>query len=108
MISLPPGCTVNYAIRIICMELTPEMVEWFLMIGGTAGDKEYYNHRGQRKLESWVAYGGAKPSSKALDGTGHTRLNFNGKDASVASMFLLKFGDDVVGHNLKEHTTLVY
>jgi hypothetical protein len=84
------------------------MVEWFLMIGGTAGDKEHYDYRGRRKLESWVQYGGANPSSMSLDGDNVARINFNGKDASVASMFLLKFNDEVVSHNLKEHNTLAY
>lgn len=103
MITLPPGCTVNYPIRIFCNTITPEIAEWFELIGGKSGQKGYINYKGQEVSELWVSYSNAKPSSYAQDGTRHARINFNGSDASVAGMFLLKFNDDVVSHNLKDY-----
>jgi hypothetical protein len=106
MIKLPPGCTVNYPIRFLCKSLTDEMVEWFRMAGQT-GEDIYWTRSGDH-TRPWVSYGKAKRSSYTVDGTDCVRINFDGVDASAASMFLLKFMDDVVSHNFKEHDTLQY
>jgi len=42
------------------------------------------------------------------DGTNNVRLHFRGADASTASVFLLKFNEYVVRHNLKEVDNLHY
>ena len=49
-----------------------------------------------------VQYGNSKPCYYLQDGTSNVMLNFNGKDASVATMFLLKFDKNVVSHNLND------
>jgi hypothetical protein len=101
MIALPPGCKINYPIRFLCKSLSPEMVEWFEMVG-TTGIELYWTRKGE-EVRPWVSYGTAKRSSYTIDGTDYVRINFDGEDASVASMFLLKFMDDVVSHNIKEY-----
>ena len=42
------------------------------------------------------------------DGTNNVRLHFLGKDASTASVFLLKFNELVESHNMKEYDTYVF
>jgi len=101
MIRLPPGCTVSYNIVIDVTELTGDMIEWYRLIEGTVGHKEMYNHRDVRILTPVVAYN-AKPCYHMQDGTNNVRLHFRGADASTASLFLLKFNEYVVRHNLKE------
>lgn len=108
MIQLPPGCRVAYEIRFMVPELTDEMGEWFNMIGGTATKKQFWDHRGREQFTLHVQYGKAKPSYVMKDGTGLTLIRFDGADASAASMFLIKFMDQIVSHNLKEAEHYVY
>jgi len=101
MIRLPPGCTVAYNIVIDVTELTGDMIEWFRLIEGTVGHTEMYNHCGVRILTPVVAYN-AKPCYYMQDGTNNVRLHFRGADASTASLFLLKFNEYVVRHNMQD------
>lgn len=101
MIKLPPGCSVAYGIRIDVDKLSTDMVEWFKTIDGHVIDKAYYGIRGNEVKSHQVSYGGGKYSHTET-GSGITRIHFLGKDASVASMFLLKFSEHVTFHNLKE------
>lgn len=103
MIALPPGCSVVYNIFVEIDQLTSDMVDWFLLIGGNIKEEEYYNHRGSKIVKNFVKYGTGKWCYHRADGTGGTRLHFQGEDAAVASMFLIKFIDHVQTHNLKEH-----
>ena len=41
------------------------------------------------------------------DGTGSVKINFHGDDASTASVFILKFGEYVVAHNMKTEFELI-
>jgi hypothetical protein len=101
MIALPPGCSVAYGVRIDVDKLTSDMVDWFVIIGGQTKSRSHYRHRSSLEIiEYQVAYGGGKFSH--TESTGVTRIHFLGKDASVASMFLLKFDEHVTFHNLKE------
>jgi hypothetical protein len=102
MIPLPPGCRLVYEIRFIVSDLTNEMGEWFNMIGGQATRMEWFDHKGRTQYTNQVQYGKAKPSHKMQNGTGHNLVRFDGADASVASMFLIKFMDQIISHNLKE------
>ena len=103
MIPLPPGCTVNHAITIEVDRLTEDMVEWYEMIGGQVISKVYYDNRGRKIIENFVKYGNAKLCHLRQDGSGGARLHFHGNDASVASMFLIKFNEHVEQHNMKEY-----
>ena len=102
MIQLPPGCKVAYEIRFYVNTLTDEMGEWFNMIGGQATILKEYDWRGHEHTIKQVQYGKAKPSYVTKDGTNLTLIRFDGVDASTASMFLLKFIDQIQSHNLKE------
>lgn len=103
MIPLPPGCKRGYEIRFMVEELSDAMGEWFNMIGGTATRVQWYDSRGREKFTNQVQYGKAKSSYKMQDGTGLTLIRFSGEDASTASMFLIKFLDQIKQHNFKEY-----
>jgi len=102
MIQLPPGCKVAYEIRFMVPTLTDEMGEWFNMIGGQATMLKEYDWRGREHTIKQVQYGKAKPSYVTKDGTNLTLIRFDGADASTASMFLIKFIDQIQSHNLQE------
>lgn len=102
MMSLPPGVTVNYFIAIEIDRLTKDMVEWFETIGGKVGREIKWTRSGSTIELPVVQYGNGKPSYYRQDGSGGVRLNFHGDDASVASMFILKFMEHVEQHNLRE------
>jgi len=106
MIPLPPGCSVNYAITIDLSELITEMVEWYKMIGGIITEKQYWT-RNKEITVQYVQYGKSKPCHRRQDGTTGVRLHFHGNDASVASMFIIKFLDYVEQTNLNTHMETV-
>lgn len=103
MIPLPPGCTIGYEIKMVVDDLSDEMGKWFNMIGGSATAVEWWDSRGRRQLTNQVQYGNAKPSYKMQDGSGAVLIRFNGDDACTASVFLLKFMDQIRSHNMKEY-----
>lgn len=102
MIALPPGCTVTYSVWIDVKEMTNDIIDWYRLIGGTITEDSWQNHRGNKVHREFVQYGKAKRCHYRQDGSGGIRLHFHGDDASVASMFILKFMDEVEQHNLKE------
>jgi hypothetical protein len=102
MMPLPPGCKIAYEIRFMVPKLTDEMGKWFNMVGGTATLLKEYDWRGREHTIKQVQYGKAKPSYVTKDGTNLTLIRFDGADASLASMFLIKFLDQIQTHNLKE------
>ncbi len=102
MIALPPGCTVTYAVWIDIKEMTNDLIEWCELVGGRKKVDSYYNHRGRKVEVEYIAFGKAKWCHYHQNGEGGARIHFHGDDASLASMFLLKFMDNVTAHNLKE------
>ena len=103
MIALPPGCTVNYAITIELSEMTADIANWYRLVGGSIREDVYYDHRGKERNIVYVQYGKGKPCHYRQDGSNGVRLHFDGADAPVASMFLIKFLELVETHNLQEH-----
>jgi hypothetical protein len=102
MIALPPGCTVAFPVQVDIKELTDEMCEWFNLIGGVVSEKTWYDGRGVEKSVKVVQYGKAKPCHHYQDGSRRVKLHFHGDDASTASMFILKFYDNILITNLEE------
>ena len=109
MIQLPLGYKVSYSIWIDVDELTDGMCEWFEMIGGSVTEKtEAFSGRSYTlKVIKEVRYGQAKPSYYRQDGTGYVKINFNGDDASTASVFLIKFNEHIRAHNMKTEFELI-
>jgi prenyltransferase beta subunit len=105
MIALPPGCKVAYSITIDIDELTEGIVDWFDLIGGKVTADEFVDWRGNTRIEKYVQYGKGKRCYRyqnPVSGHPRVRLHFAGEDATVASMFILKFLENVKTHNLKE------
>jgi hypothetical protein len=103
MIPLPPGCTVNFPVRIDIVPLTEEVIEWYKAIGGTVFYDKFFDSRGREITQPYVSYGKGKRCHYHHNGEKNAvRLHFNGEDASVASMFILKFMDLITAHNLEE------
>jgi hypothetical protein len=102
MIALPPGCRVVYPIWIDIEELNDEVVEWYDQIGGNKKVEHFWNSRGKENNVPYVSYGKGKWCHHHQNGLGGSRLHFNGEDASIASMFILKFSNIITNHNLKE------
>lgn len=102
LIHLPPGCKVAYEVRFYVPKITDEMCDWFNLIGGTVRHHTEYDWRGREHVVTQVQYGKAKASYVTKDGTNLTLIRFDGRDASTAGMFLIKFFDDIQSHNLKE------
>jgi len=104
MIYLPPGCSVNYPIYIEIKEMTNAIVDWYKLIGGSVTIDETYDNRGRKKEREFVQYGKGKKCHYRADGSNGIRLHFAGEDASVASMFIIKFMDVIEQHNLREQS----
>jgi hypothetical protein len=103
MIQLPPGCTVGYGIRIDIDNLSDDVIDWYETVGGVITESKHYDLRGKEQVTTYVQYGKSKKCYYHHNGESNAvRLHFLGEDASVASMFLLKFMEHVTDHNLKE------
>ena len=102
MIALPPGCTVTYAVWVDIDKLDQDMVDWFIMVGAEHKVDTYYDYKGHQKNRSFIRLGKGKWCHHRQDGSNGVRLHFHGDDASTVSMFLLKYNDQVVNHNLRE------
>jgi hypothetical protein len=103
MIPLPPGAVRNYEIRFKIKTLTKDIGNWFVLIGGQAWAEQEFDWRGRQVLNNYVQYGKAKASYTLKDSTDNVLIRFNGNDASAASMFLIKFFDDIIEHNMKDY-----
>jgi hypothetical protein len=82
--------------------MTNDIIDWYRLIGGTVTEDVWHNYRGKEIHREFVQYGKAKRCHYRQDGTDGIRLHFHGDDVSVASMFLLKFNELVVNHNMKQ------
>ncbi len=102
MIALPPGCTVVYPIWIDVDKLSDDIINWYEQIGGNKKVETFWCSRGKENNIPYVSYGRGKWCHHHQNGFDGVRLHFNGEDAHVASMFLIKFLDNVTNHNLKE------
>ena len=103
MISLPPGVTISYNIKIVIRNLNIEIFEWFRDVGARVWvEDKPFNLRGIAKEMPMVQFGQAKPSYHLQDGSGNVMLNFNSEDAGTALAFLIKFNtEDSVTQGLK-------
>lgn len=109
MISLPPGVTINYNIKIIINTLSIEVFEWLRDVGARVWVEEKdYDKRGWLVERPMIQFGNSKPCYYLQDGTGNVMLNFNSGDAGTALALLLKYNDQIVSHNMKEAEKYVY
>lgn len=108
MIALPPNVSINYDVTIQVSQLSGEMLNWYQQVGGKVTKTKWYDGKWKEHLVPVVQYGDAKPSHKMLDGTGNFIIRFKSQDAHVGLMFILKFADDIVSHNMRDIERYVY
>jgi hypothetical protein len=101
MIPLPPGCKVNFSIYIDIECLTEDMIEWYKLVGGEVILDTYYDARARKVNTTFVRYGRGKRSYK-YTGSQQVKIHFNGEDASIASLFVLKYLDLIINTNLQK------
>ena len=105
MIPLPPGCRVNFSIYIDVERLTDDMIEWYRLVGGEVTKDTYWDARARQVDTTFVKYGRGKRSYK-YTGSSQVKLHFNGEDASIASLFVLKYLDLIINTNLQKQMEL--
>ena len=103
MSNLPAGCTVNYPVFVEVDTLTKDMIEWYRAVGGTITNDTLYNYRSTLITRTYVSYRRGKRCYYHNNGHGHVRLHFQGEDVPVATMFIMKFLDTVIAHNMQEN-----
>lgn len=91
--------TVNYPVRVTVSQLTDDIIEWYEAIGGNIGF-DYH----KRKI---VGYGNGKLCHRYA-GSAQCLLHFNGEDAGVCTMLLLRFHELIISHNLTEYENYAY
>jgi hypothetical protein len=113
MITLPPGCAVSQNIRIVVRDLTDDMLQWFVDVGGavtTDHQMAYprnsfgYGKMQPEKFVKRVSYGRGKYCYRMQDGSNNILLHFQGEDGMVASAFMLRFNESILSHNFPEFT----
>ena len=109
MISLPPGVTINYSVKIVVDSLSIELFEWIRDVGGKIWvENKPFDRRGIAKEMPMVQFGRAKPCYHLQDSSGNVMLNFNSEDAGTALALLMKFNKKVISHNMREVEQYVY
>ena len=113
MITLPRGCAVSHNIRIVVTELTDDMIQWFVDVGGSVTTDHQMawprNSPGYGKMQperiiKRVSYGRGKYCYRLQDGSNGVLLHFQGEDGMVASAFMLRFNESILSHNFPEFT----
>lgn len=92
--SLPAGWVRRYPVRIVVKALTDDMKEWYTLYGGKVLTGNRY---------PMVKMGNGSPSYQLQDGSNNILLHFDQEDATLAFMFILKFSNDIINHNMKEY-----
>lgn len=102
MIPLPQGVTLNKEATIQVRNITTDMMTWCEEQGGIVSNKEFVTARGKTIQVPCIQFVGSRPSYHTQDGLNNYLIRFRGDDAGTALMFLLKFNELVVSHNMKE------
>lgn len=103
MISLPPGCTINYEVTVVVHEMPEEFLAWWKDIGGEVAEKFVgWDKRGQEQIVPTIRYSANSRWSHKSAGNLEYLIRFRAEDANVALMMLMKWSDLVVHHNMRE------
>ena len=111
---ISPGVVALKPFKVWCKELNQEMVDWWIMMGAEAQEihEEFHTHRGgYRKEKSYrirMPGLGAKYSYHLNDGSNGVLIHLLEQYAPEASLFILKWPDNIINHNIEipqyEHT----
>ena len=111
---ISPGVVALKPFRIYCKELTQEMIDWWIMMGAEAQEihEEFYTQRsGTQQVKHYrirMPGLGAKYSYQCNDGHGTVLIHLLEQYAPEASLFMLKWPDNIINHTIEipqyEHT----
>jgi hypothetical protein len=102
-----PGVVALKPFKVVCYNLTQEMVDWWVMMGAEAQEitDPYYSYRGGRKEDKHFRVRmpglGSKWSHKFNDGSGTYLLHMQEQFAPEASMFILKWPENIINHSIE-------
>ena len=103
---ISPGVVALNPFKVVCHDLTQEMVDFWIMMGAEAQEiqDDYYSHNG-RKFKTHYRIRmpgiGSKWSHKFNDGSGIYMLHLLEQFAPEASLFILKWPDNIINHSIK-------
>ena len=104
---ISPGVVALRPFKIHCQALTQEMVDWWIMMGAEAQviqDEYWTRHKGSVQAKHYrirMPGPGAKWSHMFNDGSGICMLHLLERYAPEASLFILKWPDNVINHDIK-------
>lgn len=102
---ISPGVVALKPFKIHTNALTQDMIDFWVMMGAEAQvvHDEYHTHRSGTKQDQYyrLRMGGGDWSHKFNDGSNHYLLHFREEFAPEASIFILKFLDNIINHDIK-------
>ena len=104
---ISPGVVALKPFKIHTTALTQEMVDFWIMMGAEAQEiaDPHYTHRGGYRVEKHYRIRmpgiGAKWSHKFNDNSGTYMLHLQEQYAPEASLFILKWPDNIINHSIK-------
>ena len=104
---ISPGVVALKPFKIHCRQLTQEMVDWWVMMGAEAQviqDDYWTSRKGSVQATHYrirMPGLGAKWSHQFNDGSGEYLIHLMERYAPEASLFILKWPDNVINHDIK-------
>jgi hypothetical protein len=103
---ISPGVVAIRPFRIHCETLTQEMVDWWIMMGAEAQqvDDSYWGRHGPKTDKHFrirMPGLGAKWCHQFNDGSGQYLIHLLEQYAPEASLFILKWPDNIINHDIK-------
>ena len=104
---ISPGVVALRPFKIHCRHLTQEMVDWWIMMGAEAQEitDPYYSHRGGTVVDKHyrirMPAPGGKWSHQFNDGSKTYLIHLPEKFAPEASLFILKWPDNIINHDIE-------
>jgi len=108
---ISPGVVALSPIRIEISTVTGDMVHWWAMQGAevVGKDESYHDSRGRwvKAQRAYIRMPGYKWCHYHANGTDQVTMHLREQDAPTASLFCLKFYENILSHNIKvpEHDT---
>lgn len=104
---ISPGVVALRPFKIHCRRLTQEMVDWWVMMGADAQEihDHYHSRYGQphhdKHYRIRMPAPGGKWSHQFNDGSNSYLIHLPEKFAPEASLFILKWPDNIITHDIE-------
>ena len=103
---ISPGVVALRPFKIHTNALTQEMVDFWVMMGAEAQEitDDYWVKTGRKTDKSYrIRMGRGDWSHKFNDGSNNYLIHMREEFAPEASMFIMKFIDNIINHDIKVH-----